>query len=68
MIEERIKEKIESQVVSENIELSSFIVSNTNYTMLNWKGSITKENFHDNNVYFQYEDKENYIGNILKKM
>ncbi|MDB4497647.1 hypothetical protein N9254_09275, partial [Flavobacteriaceae bacterium] len=63
-----IKDKIEPQVVSENIELSSFIVSNTNYTMLNWKGSITKEKFHDNNVYFQYEDKETYVGKILKKM
>jgi hypothetical protein len=37
-----IKDKIEPQVVSENIELCSFIVSNTNYTMFNWKGSITK--------------------------
>lgn len=63
-----IKDKIEPQVVFENIELSSFIVSNTNYTMLNWKGSITKEKFHDNNVYFQYEDKETYIEKILKKM
>lgn len=63
-----IKDKIEPQVSSEDIELSSFIVSNTNYTMLNWKGEITKEEFHDNNVYFQYEDKETYIGHILNKM
>lgn len=63
-----IKEKIEPQVASEDIELSSFIVSNTNYTMLNWKGDITKEEFHENNVYFQYEDKETYIAKILSKM
>jgi hypothetical protein len=63
-----VKDKIEPQVVSENIELSSFIVSNTNYTMLNWKGAITKEEFHNNNVYFQYEDKETYIGDILATM
>lgn len=63
-----IKDKIEPQVASENIALSSFIVSNTNYTMLNWKGETSKEAFHDNNVYFQYEDKETYIGKILNKM
>lgn len=63
-----IKDKIEPQVTSENIELNSFIVSNTNYTMLNWKGEVTKEEFHENNVYFQYEDKETYIGKILEKL
>ena len=63
-----IKDKIEPQVSSENIELSSFILSNTKYYELQWKGDTSKEEFHDNNVYFQYEDKETYIGKILKKI
>ena len=63
-----IKDKIEPQVATENIKLSSFIVSNTNFTMLNWKGETTKEQFHENNVYFQYEDKETYVDKMISTM
>ena len=63
-----IKEKIQPQVASENVELSSFIISNTKYFELHWKEETSIEEFHSNNVYFQYEDKETYIGKILEKM
>jgi len=63
-----VKDKIQPQIASENVELSSFIISNTKYFELNWKEDTSIEEFHKNNVYFQYEDKETYIGNIINKM
>lgn len=63
-----IKEKIEPQVISENINLSSFIVSNTAYFSLHWKEELPIEQFHENNVYFQHEDKETYITRIITRM
>lgn len=63
-----VKEKIEPQIAFENVSLSSFIVSNTRFFELQWKGDITLNEFHENNVYFQFEDKETYIGKILGKI
>ncbi|MGO2357212.1 DEAD/DEAH box helicase family protein [Mesonia sp.] len=63
-----IKDKIQPQVAAENVELSSFIISNTKYFELNWKADTNIDEFHNNNVYFQYEDKETYIGEMLRKI
>lgn len=63
-----LKEKIQPQVASENINLNSFIISNTRLFELNWKGDLEHKDFHKENVYFQTEDSETYIGEILRKI
>lgn len=59
-----IQEKIQPQVTKDNIELNSFIVSNTSYFELPWKEDKSIEEFHNNNVVFQLEDKDSYINQI----
>src|SRR5690606_691842 len=63
-----LKEKIEPQLVAENIVLSSFIISNTRLMEVNWKEDLQREDFHNANVYFQVEDNHLYISEILRKM
>lgn len=48
-----VKEKIQPQVAAANIELDSFIVSNTSYLEVQWKDQLTVEDFNKVNVYFQ---------------
>jgi len=60
-----VKEKLQPQVVTANIELDSFIVSNTSFLEVQWKGDISIEDFNDVNVYFQKENVSTYIGKIL---
>ncbi len=61
-----LKEKIQPQVNQDNITLNSYIVSNTSYLEVNWKGELEVEDFNRENVYFQKENASNYIGNILR--
>jgi hypothetical protein len=63
-----IKERIQPQVNHENIVLSSFIISNTKYYELPWKENRDISEFHHNNVFFQYEDKDTYVGKVIAKM
>lgn len=60
-----IKEKLQPQVDKDNIVLNSFIVSNTSFNDLPWKEDRSIEEFHRNNVVFQQEDKNSYIGKII---
>lgn len=62
------KEKIQPQVEAENIILNSFIISNTRYGDVHWKEELAPKDFHNENIYFQVEDSEIYIGEILKKV
>lgn len=60
-----IKDKIEPQVKDANIELDSYIISNTSYLDVNWKEDIDIKDFNKNHVYFQKDNAENYIEKIL---
>lgn len=60
-----VKEKLQPQVAEANIELDSFIVSNTSYLEVQWKGDMSIEDFNDVNVYFQKENVSTYIEKIL---
>lgn len=60
-----VKEKIQPQVAAANIELDSFIVSNTSYLEVQWKGDMSIEDFNDVNVYFQKENVGSYVERIL---
>lgn len=49
------------------ITLDSFIVSNTRLPEVGWwDGGMTKEQFEERHVLFQKEDKDTYIGKMLK--
>ncbi|MDM1041684.1 MULTISPECIES: DEAD/DEAH box helicase family protein [Empedobacter] len=60
-----LKDKIQPQVQKANIELDSYIVSNTSYLDVNWKDTLSIEDFNKNHVYFQKENVGRYIGEIL---
>ena len=60
-----LKDKIEPQVKDANIELDSYIISNTSYLDVNWKENMDIEDFNKNHVYFQKENAEDYIEKIL---
>ena len=60
-----LKDKIEPQVKADNIELDSYIISNTSYLDVNWKENLDMEDFNNNHVYFQKENAEDYIEKIL---
>jgi hypothetical protein len=64
-----IKSTIQPKLNDPNIELSSFIVSNTPYNQLAyWKGQDSIDDMNANNVYFQNEQKSKYVQLLLSKM
>jgi hypothetical protein len=60
-----LKDKIQPQVEFANIELDSFIISNTSYLEVQWKDQLTIEDFNEENVFFQKENAGSYIERIL---
>lgn len=60
-----IKEKIQPQVITNGIELDSYIVSNTSYLEVNWKDQLSVADFNKVNVLFQKENVNTYIETIL---
>ena len=60
-----LKDKIEPQVKDTNIELDSYIISNTSYLDVNWKEGVKIKDFNKNHVYFQKENAEDYIEKVL---
>lgn len=60
-----LKDKIQPQVLKDNIFLDSFIISNTRFSDINWAKGININDFNDNNVLFQTEQKGEYISRIL---
>lgn len=73
-----IKEEIEPNLKDKDISLSSFIISNTPFKAVrHWtyfkddkvmKGVPEMKAFNDHNIFFQEDQKEDYIGLILEKM
>ncbi|MFN5310153.1 MAG: DEAD/DEAH box helicase family protein [Candidatus Kapaibacterium sp.] len=63
-----IKTKTQPKLNDPNIELNSFIISNTPYKQLShWKGQESIDDFNVNHVFFQEEQKQSYIQKILEK-
>ncbi len=48
------------------IVLNSFIVSNTFLNAISWRGSLNIKDFEKNHVFFQKEDRNNYIQKIME--
>ncbi|MFZ4751906.1 MAG: DEAD/DEAH box helicase family protein [Chitinophagaceae bacterium] len=64
-----IKKTIQAKLNDPNIELNSFIISNTPYNQLShWKGQESMEDFNSNHVLFQKEQRNSYMNIILQKM
>jgi hypothetical protein len=63
-----IKTTIQPKLNDPNIELNSFIISNTPYNQLtHWKGQESMEDFNSNHILFQKEQRQNYIEIIIDK-
>lgn len=62
-----LAEKVQPQVEGENLVLNSFIISNTKWLEVNWKDTLTKEDFNENHVFFQ-EDQNTYVISMLNKI
>ena len=62
-----IKEVIQPRLNDPDIELNSFIISNTPYDQLSyWKDQSKIEDFNDCNILFQTDQKSSYIKLIFK--
>ena len=60
-----LNEKVQPQVIGENLVLNSFIISNTKWIEVNWKESLTIQDFNENHVYFQEDQNNNYVTQII---
>lgn len=62
-----IKSTIQPKLNDPNIELDSFIISNTPYSQLaHWKGQESIEDFNSNHVLFQIDQRDYYIKRIIE--
>lgn len=63
----RTVKEIEQRLGDPNVILDSFIVSNTYQREINWwsKGAVPEQDFTNNHVLFQKEDKDAYIKRIF---
>jgi len=63
-----LKASIQPKLNDPDIELDSFIISNTPYNQLShWKGQESMEDFNSNHVLFQKEQREYYIQIIIDR-
>ena len=63
-----IKTTIQPKLNDPNIELNSFIISNTPYNQLtHWKGQESMDDFNSNHILFQKEQRQFYIQIIIDK-
>lgn len=68
-LSERIKSETQTKLNDPNIELNSFIISNTPYEQLtHWKGMESMADFNDKHIYFQNEQREYYVGRLIGKV
>jgi hypothetical protein len=64
-----IKEEIEARIDDEDIDLNSFIVSDTSYSEVqHWQGGHSIQDFNKHHVYFMQNQRSSYIEAILSKM
>jgi hypothetical protein len=60
-----LKETIQPQLTGTNIELDSFIISNSPYLEVQWKEQMSIEFFNEEHVFFQKENAGTYIFELL---
>ena len=63
-----LAEKVQPQVMGENLVLNSFIISNTKWIEVNWKDNLSISDFNDNNVFFQEDQNADYISRLIDKV
>lgn len=64
-----IKISIQPKLADPDIELHSFIISNTPYAQLtHWRGQDSIADFNKHNVYFQKEQKKEYVEMIINSL
>jgi hypothetical protein len=61
-----LSEQVQSQVIKENLILNSFIISNTKLLEVNWKDTLSMTDFNDNHVYFQEEQRSEYVVKMIE--
>lgn len=69
LLHDTIKTEFQSKLEDKKTFLNSFIISNTSFKDMQYRRSHdeTIDMYHDANVYFQDEDKNTYIEQVLKK-
>lgn len=63
-----LSEKVQPQVANENLILNSFIISNTKWIEVNWKGNLEIFDFNENHVLFQEEQRKDYIQFMIDRI
>jgi hypothetical protein len=63
-----LSEKVQPQVIKENLVLNSFIISNTKLLEVHWKDTLEIKDFNENHVYFQEEQRKEYIRNMIEML
>lgn len=63
-----LEEKVQPQVASEQLVLNSFIISNTKWLEVNWKDELTIEDFNENHVLFQEDQRGMYVEMMIESV
>lgn len=63
-----LAERVQPQVEKDRLVLNSYIISNTKWLEVNWRGDFTLEDFNTHHVMFQEEQRGNYIGLMLEQI
>ena len=63
-----LSEKVQPQVAAEHLVLNSFIISNTKWLEVNWKESLSVSDFNEQHVFFQEEQRADYIEQLISKV
>lgn len=63
-----LEEKIQPQITGENLILNSFIISNTRWIEVNWKESLSIDDFNENHVFFQKDQEVSYISTLVNSI
>lgn len=67
-LHQKLKNEIEPKLGDPSVSLHSFIVSVTEFKMVEWKRELTMTDFNSQHVYFQKDQQETYIRDILKRV
>lgn len=63
-----LSDKVQPQVANENLILNSFVISNTKWIEVNWKGNLEIFDFNENHVLFQEEQRKDYIQFMIDRV
>lgn len=63
-----LEERVQHQVAKEKLTLNSFIISNTKWIEVNWKDTLSIADFNRNHVFFQEEQRGNYVVSMIEQI